>query len=118
MNERHYGALQGLNKAETAKIHGEEQVLIWRRSYATPPPVLEADDERAPANDPKYANVPKEKLPLSESLSDTVDRFMPLWNETLAPAIKNENKKVCCGRYYHDIARPYADVVAVRSSSL
>jgi len=94
LNERHYGALQGLNKAETAKLHGEEQVLIWRRSYATPPPVLAPDDERAPANDPKYAKVPKELLPLTESLSDTVDRFMPLWNDTLAPAIRDESKKV------------------------
>jgi 2,3-bisphosphoglycerate-dependent phosphoglycerate mutase len=88
LNERHYGALQGLNKAETAEKHGEEQVKIWRRSYAIPPPKLEDGDERLPENDRRYADVPKELLPRSESLKDTVDRFLPAWFETIVPAIK------------------------------
>lgn len=92
LNERHYGALQGLNKAETAAQHGEEQVKIWRRSYSTPPPPLTADDPRHPARDRRYANVPKDKLPLTESLKDTVARFLPLWNEEIAPRItRGEN---------------------------
>lgn len=89
LNERHYGALQGLNKSETAERHGEEQVKIWRRSYATPPPALTDEDERHPSRDRRYANVPKDKLPLTESLKDTVARFLPLWNEEIAPKIKS-----------------------------
>ena len=88
LNERHYGALQGLDKAETAALHGEEQVKIWRRSYATPPPALDADDERNPARDPRYRSIPPAELPLSESLKDTVERFLPCWNETIAPEIR------------------------------
>ncbi|MEM7279146.1 MAG: 2,3-diphosphoglycerate-dependent phosphoglycerate mutase [Pseudomonadota bacterium] len=83
LNERHYGALQGLNKAETAQKYGDEQVHIWRRSYATPPPVLEADDERHPAHDKRYAGI--EGLPATESLKTTLDRVRPVWEEIIAP---------------------------------
>jgi len=89
LNERSYGALSGLNKAETAKKYGDDQVLIWRRSYDTPPPALEASDERASYNDPRYARVPREQLPLTECLKDTVARVMPIWNESIAPAVKS-----------------------------
>ena len=89
LNERHYGALQGLNKAETAAKHGEDQVKIWRRSYDIPPPPLTPDDERHPGRDPRYAGLSAAELPLSESLKDTVARFMPYWHETIAPAVKS-----------------------------
>jgi 2,3-bisphosphoglycerate-dependent phosphoglycerate mutase len=88
LNERHYGALQGLNKAETAEKHGEDQVKIWRRSYDVPPPALEKTDERYPGNDRRYAGMSEADLPLTESLKLTVDRFLPYWNETIAPTIK------------------------------
>jgi 2,3-bisphosphoglycerate-dependent phosphoglycerate mutase len=87
LNERHYGALQGLNKSETAAKHGEAQVKIWRRSYDIPPPPLAPDDERYSGNDPRYANMQREDVPLTESLKDTVARFLPYWHETIAPAI-------------------------------
>jgi 2,3-bisphosphoglycerate-dependent phosphoglycerate mutase len=87
LNERHYGALQGLNKAETAAKHGEAQVKIWRRSYDIPPPPLAADDERHPSRDPRYAGLSAADLPLTESLKDTVARFLPFWHGTIAPAI-------------------------------
>ena len=87
LNERHYGALQGLNKAETAAKHGEDQVKIWRRAYAIAPPPLTADDPRHPAHDPRYANLPQGDLPLTESLKDTVARFLPYWHESIAPRI-------------------------------
>jgi len=93
LNERHYGALQGLNKAETAQKYGEEQIKIWRRSYDTQPPMLEKSDERYPGNDPRYSNLTEEELPLTECLKDTVERFMPYWSETIAPTIR-EGKKV------------------------
>jgi len=89
LNERHYGALQGLNKAETAARHGEAQVKLWRRSYDTPPPALTPDDERYPGNDPRYANVPSNELPLTESLKDTVARFLPYWSDTIVPVIQS-----------------------------
>src|SRR6202795_3610060 len=89
LNERHYGALQGLNKAETAARFGDEQVLVWRRSYDTPPPALDPSDERASYNDPRYAKVPREQLPLTECLKDTVARVLPIWNESIAPAVKS-----------------------------
>jgi 2,3-bisphosphoglycerate-dependent phosphoglycerate mutase len=89
LNERHYGALQGLNKAETAAKHGEAQVKIWRRSYDIPPPPLPADDPRSAARDPRYAGIDPKRLPLAESLKDTVARFLPFWHETIAPAIKS-----------------------------
>jgi 2,3-bisphosphoglycerate-dependent phosphoglycerate mutase len=88
LNERHYGALQGLNKAETAARHGEDQVKIWRRSYATPPPPLAPDDERHPGRDPRYHDVPSDELPLAESLKDTVARFIPYWLQTVGPTIR------------------------------
>lgn len=87
LNERHYGALQGLNKAETAAKHGDEQVKIWRRSYDVPPPPLTRDDERWPGHDLRYRDLAPEQLPLSECLEDTVNRFLPLWNEEIAPAL-------------------------------
>ncbi len=87
LNERHYGALQGLNKAETAAKHGDAQIKIWRRSYDIPPPPLEPDDDRNPARDPRYAALPQGELPLTESLKDTVARFLPYWHETIAPSI-------------------------------
>jgi 2,3-bisphosphoglycerate-dependent phosphoglycerate mutase len=88
LNERHYGALQGLNKAETARKHGEAQVKIWRRSYDIPPPPLTPDDPRHCGRDQRYANVPPGQIPLTESLKDTVARFLPYWHETIVPAIK------------------------------
>jgi len=88
LNERHYGGLQGLNKADMAKQYGDEQVLIWRRSYDTPPPVLEAHDHRSERSDPRYARLDPAQVPLTECLKDTVDRVMPFWNESMAPAIK------------------------------
>jgi len=93
LNERHYGALQGLNKAQTAEKFGEDQVLTWRRSYDIPPPALNKSDEHYPGHDPRYADLSEKDLPLSECLKDTVDRFMPYWYESIAPVIK-ENKKV------------------------
>jgi len=88
LNERHYGALQGLNKAETAAKYGDDQVLIWRRSYDTPPNPLTPDDPRASYDDPRYAKLKKEEIPLTECLKDTVARVMPIWNESIAPAIR------------------------------
>ena len=88
LNERHYGDLQGLNKAETAAKFGEKQVLVWRRSYADPPPPLTAEDPRYPGQDRRYADVPREQLPLTESLKETVARFLPYWHETIAPQIR------------------------------
>jgi len=89
LNERHYGALQGLNKAEMAEKYGKKQVHEWRRSYATPPPALTRDDERWPGRDPRYAGIDPDRIPLSESLADTVARFLPMWHEVLAPEIRN-----------------------------
>jgi 2,3-bisphosphoglycerate-dependent phosphoglycerate mutase len=88
LNERHYGALQGLNKAETAAKHGEEQVKIWRRSYDIPPPPLEAADPRYPGHDRRYADLSDKELPRTESLKDTVARFLPYWQQTIAPAVR------------------------------
>ena len=88
LNERHYGALQGLNKAETAAEHGEEQVLLWRRSYDVPPPALAPGDERHPGRDRRYASVPDGDVPLTESLKETVARFVPYWESTIAPDIR------------------------------
>ena len=88
LNERHYGALQGLNKAETAQKFGDEQVLVWRRSYDTPPPALEATDPRCERADLRYAKLKAQDIPLTECLKDTVDRVIPFWTESMAPAIK------------------------------
>ena len=92
LNERHYGGLQGLNKADMARQYGDEQVLIWRRSYDTPPPALEPTDPRASYDDPRYAKVPRAELPLTECLKDTVARVLPVWNESIAPALKGGKK--------------------------
>ncbi|HID71525.1 MAG TPA: 2,3-diphosphoglycerate-dependent phosphoglycerate mutase [Thermoplasmata archaeon] len=89
LNERHYGALQGLNKAEMAARYGEEQVLLWRRSYDVRPPLLEKSDPRYPGNDPKYKDVEEDYLPLGESLKDTMARVIPYWHEKIAPAVKS-----------------------------
>lgn len=93
LNERHYGALQGLNKAETAAKHGADQVKIWRRSYDIPPPPLTPDDPRHPGKDPRYASLPAADLPITESLKDTVARFLPYWDDTIGPAI-HDGKRV------------------------
>ncbi len=89
LNERHYGALQGLNKAETAKKYGDEKVLIWRRSYSTPPPQLDSGDERHPRFDERYSDLDTNALPGSECLKDTVDRFLPYWHESIEPDIES-----------------------------
>lgn len=94
LNERHYGALQGLNKAETAAKFGDEQVLIWRRSYDIQPPALEKVDNRYPGHDPRYAGMKPEDLPLTECLKDTVARFLPLWHEEIAPTVKSGKKVI------------------------
>jgi len=88
LNERHYGSLQGLNKAETATKFGDDQVLIWRRSYDVPPPALEKSDERFPGHDPRYKDIPEKELPMTECLKDTVDRVLPYWHSEIAPAVK------------------------------
>ena len=92
LNERHYGALQGLNKSETAEKYGEEQVKIWRRSFDIPPPALTIESPMYPGNDPIYTDVPKEELPLTESLKEVIARFLPYWNEEIVPAIKSGKK--------------------------
>jgi 2,3-bisphosphoglycerate-dependent phosphoglycerate mutase len=92
LNERHYGALQGLNKSETAAKHGEEQVRIWRRAYDIPPPELETSDERYPGNDPIYQNLTEDELPKTECLKDTVARFMPYWQERIKPTVRAGKK--------------------------
>jgi 2,3-bisphosphoglycerate-dependent phosphoglycerate mutase len=92
LNERHYGALQGLNKAETAAKFGDEQVLIWRRSYDIPPPALQPSDARSSARDPRYAALPRNDIPLTESLKDTVARFLPLWHERIAPEVRSGHR--------------------------
>ena len=89
LNERHYGALQGLNKTDMAKQYGDEQVLVWRRSYDTPPPALEPQDPRSERNDRRYANLDASQVPLTECLQDTVARVLPFWNETMAPSIRS-----------------------------
>ncbi len=88
LNERHYGALQGLNKAETARKYGDQQVLVWRRSYDTPPPTLDSSDERFPGSEPRYADLDPRDIPLTECLEDTVARFLPFWHETIAPDVR------------------------------
>ena len=94
LNERHYGALQGLNKAETAAKHGEVQIKIWRRSYDIPPPPLAADDPRHAGRDPRYADLDPREIPLTESLKDTVARFLPYWRETIAPVIASGRRTI------------------------
>jgi len=94
LNERHYGGLQGLDKAQTAEKYGADQVKIWRRSYDVPPPALKLTDERYPGNDPRYADLNKNEIPLTESLKLTVERFLPYWHETIAPVIKTGKKVI------------------------
>ena len=94
LNERHYGALQGLNKKETVDKYGEKQVLIWRRSYDTRPPALTKEDPRYPGNEAMYASVPEKDLPLTECLKDTVARFIPYWKNSIIPAIKQQKKVI------------------------
>jgi 2,3-bisphosphoglycerate-dependent phosphoglycerate mutase len=94
LNERHYGALQGLNKADTARQYGDEQVLVWRRSYDTPPPALAADDPRCERGDPRYAGLAPGEVPLTECLKDTVARVLPCWDERIAPAIRSGQRLV------------------------
>jgi 2,3-bisphosphoglycerate-dependent phosphoglycerate mutase len=94
LNERHYGALQGLNKAETAEKFGEAQVKIWRRSYDVPPPALDLDDERHPRFDPRYASLTPEQLPATESLKITLERVLPYWHSTLTPVIKSGKRVI------------------------
>lgn len=94
LNERHYGALQGLNKAETAEKHGEEKVLQWRRSYDIPPPALSLDDERHPSFDRRYGLLPPDVLPTTESLKITVDRVLPYWNDTICPQVMDGKRAV------------------------
>ena len=94
LNERHYGALQGLNKAETAKKFGDDQVLVWRRSYDTPPPTLEASDPRSESTDLRYAGLAPGQVPLTECLKDTVARVLPFWNDTIAPGLRANQRIV------------------------
>jgi 2,3-bisphosphoglycerate-dependent phosphoglycerate mutase len=94
LNERHYGALQGLNKAEIAAKYGEDQVLKWRRSYDIRPPALEKTDERSPGNDPKYKDLDNKDLPLTECLKDTVERFLPYWHEVIVPLIRSDKRVI------------------------
>ena len=94
LNERHYGALQGLNKAQTAAKYGDEQVLVWRRSYDEPPPPLEKSDPRNPGTDPRYRGLSPSEIPLTECLKDTVARFLPYWHQTIVPAIKSGKKVI------------------------
>jgi 2,3-bisphosphoglycerate-dependent phosphoglycerate mutase len=102
LNERHYGALQGLNKAETAQQFGEAQVKIWRRSYDVPPPALEMTDERHPGFDPRYASLTAEQLPATESLMITLERVLPYWHSTLSPVIKS-GKRLIIGAHGNSI---------------
>lgn len=94
LNERHYGALQGLNKAETAAKYGDEQVRIWRRSYDVRPPLLDKDDERFPGKDLRYSSVPTDEIPTGECLADTLNRLLPYWNSVLAPSIQQQGNNV------------------------
>ncbi|MBX3372464.1 MAG: 2,3-diphosphoglycerate-dependent phosphoglycerate mutase [Phycisphaeraceae bacterium] len=94
LNERHYGALQGLDKAETAARHGDEQVRVWRRSYAVPPPPMRADDPDHPSRDRRYAGIPPAELPVGESLADTVRRVLPLWDAEIAPRIRGGERVI------------------------
>jgi 2,3-bisphosphoglycerate-dependent phosphoglycerate mutase len=94
LNERHYGALQGLNKAETAERYGMEQVMLWRRSYDVRPPALDPGDERSPAKDPRYTELKKEEIPLTECLKDTVARVLPFWHSTIAPTVQSGRRLI------------------------
>lgn len=109
LNERHYGSLQGLNKAETAKKYGEEQVHIWRRSYATPPAPLNPDDSRTSFSNPAYKSLTKDQIPLTESLKDTVARVMPLWNDTIAPQIR-QGKRILISAHGNSLRALFKEI--------
>ncbi len=113
LNERHYGALEGLNKVEVAKEYGDDQVLVWRRSYDIPPPALDINDPRCERSDPRYARLRSDQVPLTECLKDTVARVLPLWNESIAPAIK-AGKRVVIAAHGNSIRAlvKYLDQVA------
>ncbi len=96
LNERHYGALQGLNKAETAARYGEAQVHVWRRSFDTHPPALDEASEHYPGRDPRYAALSKSEVPVAESLADTIERFMPYWHQTIAPVVRAGRRVLVC----------------------
>jgi len=119
LNERHYGALQGLNKTETARAYGDEQVHIWRRSYHTPPPALNPNDPRFPGKDPKYKTIAPKDLPLTECLKDTVERFLPFWHQTVAPAVR-EGKKVIIAAHGNSLRAlvKYLDGVSEKAISV
>jgi 2,3-bisphosphoglycerate-dependent phosphoglycerate mutase len=99
LNERHYGALQGLNKAETLAKYGEEQVMKWRRSYDVKPPLLSKGDERYPGKDPKYKDIDETDIPLGESLKDTVNRFLPYWETVIGPTLKSGKRVIVCASH-------------------
>lgn len=113
LNERHYGALQGLNKAQTAAQYGDDQVLVWRRSYDIPPPALEKSDSRHPGTDPRYRELSPSELPLTECLKDTVARFLPYWHQTIVPTI-NSGKKVIIAAHGNSLRAlvKYLDAIA------
>ena len=112
LNERHYGGLQGLNKADMAKQYGDEQVLVWRRSYDTPPPALESSDPRSERADPRYAKLAPEQVPLTECLKDTVARVLPFWNERVASAIRDGQRllgaQLCGESFRTKLLKPLA----------
>jgi 2,3-bisphosphoglycerate-dependent phosphoglycerate mutase len=117
LNERHYGALQGLNKAETAAKHGEAQTKIWRRSFDIPPPPLTLDDERHPSRDPRYKELKASELPLTESLKDTIARFMPYWHETIAPTIR-DGKRVVIAAHGNSLRALVKDLDGIPESEI
>ncbi len=117
LNERHYGALQGLDKAETAAKHGEDQVKVWRRSYDIPPPPLEADDERNPAKDPRYAGIPAEDLPLTECLKDTVARFLPYWDVEIKPRV-SRGERVLIAAHGNSLRALYKHLAGVSDDDI
>jgi len=115
LNERHYGALQGLNKAETAARHGEAQIKLWRRSYDVPPPALTPDDPRHPGKDRQYATLRPQELPLTECLKDTVARFLPYWHNTIAPTVR-QGERVLISAHGNSLRAlvMYLDAIAKR----
>jgi 2,3-bisphosphoglycerate-dependent phosphoglycerate mutase len=117
LNERHYGALQGLNKAETAAKHGEAQTKIWRRSYDIPPPPLSPDDERHPSRDPRYASLTPADAPLTESLKDTVARFLPYWRDSIAPTVAS-GKRVLIAAHGNSLRALVKDLDAIDEQAI
>ncbi len=117
LNERHYGALQGLDKSETAAKYGDEQVLIWRRSYDTPPPELELTDERFPGNDPRYADLPKDDLPQTECLKDCVERFLPYWDMEIKPQV-SAGKSVIIAAHGNSLRSLYKHLAKVSDEDI